>query len=134
LQSIVDETEMNEWVDLRSWVPDHEISWLYAHATALVVPGLHEGSCLPGLEAMHVGLPVLMSDIPVFHEIAADAAMYFDPLDPRSLAQTMERAMAQPEELVRLAKRGRARTREFTWERTARESLAVFDKALAASA
>lgn len=130
LQRIVDETGMHAWVDLRSWVPDDEISWLYAHATALVVPGLHEGSCLPGLEAMHLGLPVLMSAIPVFREIAGDAAIYFDPLDPRSLAEAMMRAMDHPEERERIAALGLARTREFTWERTARESLAAFDKAL----
>jgi glycosyltransferase involved in cell wall biosynthesis len=71
-----------------------------------------------------------MSAIPVFREIAGDAAIYFDPLDPRSLAEAMMRAMDHPEERERIAALGLARTREFTWERTARESLAAFDKAL----
>ncbi len=129
LAPIIADLGLQEWVDLRSWVPDDEVAWLLEHATALVIPGLHDGTSLPALEAMYLGLPVLMSDISEFREIAGDAAGYFDPKDPASIAATLERAMAEPEWLASLSAKGLVQTKLFTWERTARETLAVFDKA-----
>lgn len=63
-------------------VDDHELRTLYRHARALIFPSPDEGFGLPLLEAMASDCPVLCSDTAVFHEVAGDAAIYFDPLQP----------------------------------------------------
>ncbi len=131
LRPIVEEHDLGDSVTLKSWVSEAELEWLYSHATALMVPNFCDGFCLPALEAMLVGLPVLMSDIPVYHEVGGDAVGYFDPAKPEAIAAIMLRAAADPEWLARLSEKGLAQTAKFTWRRTADETLAQFDRALA---
>lgn len=63
-----------------------ELNSLYAHAALTVCPSVYEGFDYSGVEAMRSGSTVLASDIPVHREIYADAAAYFSPHDPHSLA------------------------------------------------
>lgn len=131
LKPIVDELNLHEHVDLRDWVPNDELDWLYAHATALVVANYCDGFGLPSLDAMLVGLPVLLSDIPVYHEINGDAAGYFDPHDLDSIAATMVRATTDHEWTASLAQKGYAQAARYSWRRVATETQAVFTQALA---
>lgn len=130
LRPVVEELGLEQWVDLKSWIPEDELAWLYANATAIMVPSFHDGFCLPALEAMHVGLPVLSSSIPVYREVCGEAAGYFDPKDLQSIADSMMKASAEPEWLKDLAQRGYARTALFTWEKTAAATLESFARAL----
>jgi alpha-1,2-rhamnosyltransferase len=66
---------------------DSELEYCYRHARSLVFPSFVEGFGLPLVEAMERGLPVMASDIPVFHEICEGFAAYFDLNDPASLAK-----------------------------------------------
>lgn len=70
---------------------DNDLEYLYQRATALVFPSLAEGFGLPIVEAMQRGLPVICSDIPVFREIADGRAVFIDPFDPGSLADTIRK-------------------------------------------
>lgn len=130
LRPIVEELGLADSVDLRSWVSNEELEWLYVHASALMVPNYCDGFCLPALEAMLVGLPVLMSDIPVYHEVGGDTVGYFDPTSLDSIADTMLRATANPAWLAELSIAGGQRTALFTWRRTANETLSAFARAI----
>lgn len=68
---------------------DAEISWSYQNASALIAASKDEGFGLPLIEAAYYGLPVICSDIPVFHEVLKDKADYFSPMDPVSLEKTL---------------------------------------------
>ena len=131
LRPVVEELGVQQWVDLKGWVSDEELTWLYGHASALMVPNYCDGFCLPALEAMLVGLPVLMSDIPVYHEVGADAVGYFEPTDLDSIAAAMVRASSDPAWLDELSARGRVQTATFSWEKTARHTLELFERVLA---
>jgi glycosyltransferase involved in cell wall biosynthesis len=131
LRPIVDELDLGDSIELKGWVTDEELAWLYNNASALLVPNFCDGFCLPALEAMLVGLPVLMSDIPVYHEVGGDAVGYFEPTDLDSIAAAMIKAKDHPEWLAELSKLGYDRTALFTWNRTAVETLAAFDRTLA---
>jgi glycosyltransferase involved in cell wall biosynthesis len=76
---------------------------------------------------MRRGVPVACSDIPVFHEVAGDAARYFDPRDPSAAATAIRDAMEAPE----LVERGRRRAERFSWTQTARGTFAAYERALA---
>jgi glycosyltransferase involved in cell wall biosynthesis len=68
------------------FLPDRELDVLQKHATAFVFPSIVEGFGLPVLEAMWHGVPCVVSDIPVFHELFAGQAVFVDPYDPSSIA------------------------------------------------
>ncbi len=131
LRALVEKLDVGDAVDLKGWVDQSELEWLYGHASALMVPNYCDGFCLPALDAMLVGLPVLMSDIPVYHEVGGDAVGYFEPADDRSIAAAMLKAATEPAWLDELSQRGTERVPMFTWNRTARETLDAFDRALA---
>jgi glycosyltransferase involved in cell wall biosynthesis len=105
------------------WLPSREVEGLWALADAFVFPSLYEGFGLPVLEAMARGVPVACSNSSSLPEVAGDAALLFDPHDERAIARAIERLLDDPAEAERLRERGRRRAREFTWERSARQTL-----------
>jgi len=67
------------------YIPDSELRSLYHHAKALIFPSLYEGFGIPVIEAMAENIPLIVSDIPVMHEVCGDSAIYFNPHQPGSL-------------------------------------------------
>jgi glycosyltransferase involved in cell wall biosynthesis len=111
-------------------VADDELAACYAHAQAFVFPSRYEGFGIPILEAFACGCPALVADASCFPEIAGDAAGYFDPDDPESLRAALSRVLTDPAHADELRRRGHARARTFTWEATARATLAAYRAAL----
>lgn len=83
---------------------------LFAHASE------YEGFGMPILEAMNYQAPCCVSDIPVFREVAADAARYFDPKDISSITSCMEALLGNQAELTHLGSLGKDRAQTFTWD------------------
>ena len=122
---------VGEQVRLLGHCSTRELESLYALASCLVLPTLHEGFGLPVVEAMARSLPVLCSDIPALREVGADAALYFDPRRPEQIAAAIERVIAG-EELARgLRERGLARAAKFSWSAAAEGTLACYRRARA---
>jgi glycosyltransferase involved in cell wall biosynthesis len=67
---------------------DAEVDSLLQHARALLLPSFAEGFGLPVAEALASGVPVICSDIPVFHELGGEVPEYLDPLDPQAWGET----------------------------------------------
>jgi glycosyltransferase involved in cell wall biosynthesis len=116
-----------EAVEITGWVDDERLDALMRGADVLVHPGLHEGFGLVLVEAMARGTPVAAARAGALPETAGDAAELFDPRDPSDLAAAVRRALERGDEL---AAAGRTRAAEFSWERTARETLAVYREVL----
>ena len=98
---------------------------LYAGASVFAYPSLYEGFGLPVIEAMAAGAPVLTSNVSSLPEVAGDAALLVDPTDVSAIGTALTRLLADPALADDLRTRGRARAAEFSWERTARETLAL---------
>jgi glycosyltransferase involved in cell wall biosynthesis len=113
------------------WVEAVELEGLYALAACFVLPSLYEGFGLPVLEAMSRGVPVACSDRSSLPEVAGDAALLFDPESPRAIADAIERLLTDEALAARLREAGRAQAARFTWEATARGTLASYERALA---
>jgi glycosyltransferase involved in cell wall biosynthesis len=112
------------------WLGSAELEGLWALADAFVFPSLYEGFGLPVLEAMARGVPVACSDASSLPEIAGDAALLFDPHDLGAIAAATTRVLEDTELRDRLRAQGLRRAQGFTWRRTARETLASYDRAM----
>jgi glycosyltransferase involved in cell wall biosynthesis len=109
-------------------VDDVTLHRLYRQAAMLAVPSTLEGFGLPVVEAMASGCPVVVSDIPVMHEVAEHAARYVAPLDAPAWAAALTDLMRDKEMRATMEERGRERALEFTWRRTAAETARVYDE------
>lgn len=112
------------------WVSAEELEGLWSIASASVFPSLYEGFGLPVLEAMARGVPVASSNASSLPEVAGDAALLFDPRDEAAMAAALVRLLSDRELVESLRERGLARSREFTWQRTARLTLDSYARAL----
>lgn len=109
-------------------VPDEDLVALYQGATALLYPSLYEGFGLPIVEAMAVGCPVICSRAASMPEVAGEAALLIDPARSEELAAAIERVVEESALRAELVRLGFQQAASFSWERTARETLAVFHK------
>ena len=109
-------------------VPDALVPALYNGAAAFALPSLYEGFGMGVLEAMACGCPVVTSTRSSLPEVAGEAAVLVDPTDVRGMREGLEHAL---DPLLRpaLVASGLRRAAEFTWERTARATLAVIEDA-----
>jgi glycosyltransferase involved in cell wall biosynthesis len=111
--------------DVRGYVPKEQLASLYRGAACLVFPTRYEGFGLPLVEAMASGTPVVAAPDDALREVAGDAAVF---AAPDELAAGIRRAL---DERDRLVAAGLERARRFTWEETARRTLAVYREVLA---
>jgi glycosyltransferase involved in cell wall biosynthesis len=100
-------------------VSDAQLRALYEGALCLVFPSRYEGFGLPPLEAMACGCPVLATRVGAVPEICGDAALYFEAMEPRSLAGQLQRILDEPRLAARMRERGLARARDYSWVRAA---------------
>ena len=112
------------------YVRQEDLPALYSGALLFLFPSLYEGFGMPVLEAMACGTPVLTSDVTSLPEVVGDAAVQVDPLDVESIAREILRLVEDGQLREEYVRKGLERAKEFTWERTARETLAVYRKAL----
>ena len=127
LKQKVESLGLSENILFKHSVSDEELASLYAHAHALVMPSLMEGFGLPVLEAMRQNCLVALSDIPVFHEIAEDAALYFNPQDVQSMKNVLE-SIAKgtvPHETDKKNK-GKEISKKFSWKKMAQQTLQIY--------
>ncbi len=106
------------------------LSALYGGAELFAFPSRHEGFGLPALEAMAQGTPALLGDIPALREVAGDAAAFVDPGDVDGWSARLVALLGDADERARLGRAGVARAAQFSWDRCAERTVAVYDEAL----
>ena len=112
------------------WIAADELEGLYRLAACFVFPSLYEGFGLPVLEAMARGLPVACSDRGSLAEVAAGAALVFDPELPEEIAKAIETLLSDPGRADALRTAGLERVRLFSWDAAAKTTFDVYERAL----
>jgi glycosyltransferase involved in cell wall biosynthesis len=119
-----------EDVRFPAWVDADELEGLWSLSRAFVFPSLYEGFGLPVLEAMARGVPVACSNASSLPEVAGDAALMFDPASTTDMAGAIRRVLTDEALRERMRGLGHERAGHFTWQRTARLTLASYARAL----
>ena len=106
---------------------DDILTLLYKNALAFVFPSLYEGFGIPVLEAFACKCPLILSNTSCFPEIAGDAAIYFDPANEYSIRDSVTKVIYNEELRNYLIQKGTERLKNFSWEKTARETKKVYE-------
>lgn len=117
-----------EHVRLLPRIEDPDLPALLSGATLFTFPSIYEGFGLPPLEAMACGTPVLTSKVTSLPEVVGDAALTVDPKRTEDIAQGLLDLLHDKPRREALSKAGRARSKQFTWEKTAEMTRAVLER------
>jgi glycosyltransferase involved in cell wall biosynthesis len=130
LRRAVHRHKLHKHVRFFGFVTDQTLAALYRLADVFVFPSLYEGFGLPPLEAMASGTPVITSNVSSLPEVVGDAALMIDPYEPAAIADAMQRVLTSPELREDLQRRGLARAREFSWERSIKRVREIYDEVM----
>ncbi len=119
-------SEVMRDVVFAGYVEDDDLPVLYAGADAFCYPSLYEGFGLPPLEAMACGCPVLCARTSSLPEVVGDAGILLPAQDSDAWATALEKLLGNPAVLARWRQRGPQQAAQFSWERAARETQAVY--------
>jgi len=109
-------------------IPEVDLVHYYSSATLLAYPSLYEGFGLPPLEAMACGCPVVTSNTSSLPEVVGEAGIMVNPYDIDSLAQAMRQVLTDSELRNDMVRKGLEQAKRFSWERTARETMEVYER------
>jgi glycosyltransferase involved in cell wall biosynthesis len=125
----VRELKLERTVIFTGRVAKDELAVLYSGAEIFIFPSLLEGFGMPPLEAMACGTPVIASNLTAIPEVVGDAGFLIDPRNPDEITQAIETVLFDDGLQERLRQRGLERARQFSWRRTARETLRLYHEA-----
>ena len=131
LRRAVHRCKVHKYVRFLGFVPDQMLAVLYRLADVFVFPSLYEGFGLPPLEAMASGTPVVTSNVSSLPEVVGDAALLVDPYDPSAIADAIERLLTDTTLRSEIVKRGYARAKQYSWERSVRRIREIYGEVAA---
>lgn len=127
---IIEHLQLQEQVHWIGYVDEEDKPAVYRGASCFVFPSRYEGFGLPPLEAMACGVPVVTTDAASLPEVVGNAAFAVDPDDERDMAGAVIATLVQENLAAELRAKGLEQAATFSWEKTALQTLTVFDAAL----
>jgi glycosyltransferase involved in cell wall biosynthesis len=124
---VIDELGLRDAVQFTDYVPPEEIPALYNLASAFVFPSIYEGFGLPILEAMACGCPVITSQTGYAPEVAGRAAILVNPYRPDEIGTAIRNVLSDPALREELMQRGLEWVKEFSWMKTAAQTMELFE-------
>jgi glycosyltransferase involved in cell wall biosynthesis len=125
---VVESLHLSTEVIFTDFVPEADLPAYYSGAEVFVLPSLYEGFGFPVLEAMACGCPVITSNTSSLPEVVGKAGIMVDPYNTDSLTQAMRQVLTDSELSNNMIRKGLAQAKRFSWEKTARETLEVYNK------
>ena len=128
---LVEALNLEDRIKFIGFVPNEDLPLLYSAAEIFIYPSFYEGFGLPPLEAMACGTAVLCSDTSCLPEISGKDGVYFSPYNTIEMAEKIWKVLKNEDLRLKLAKQGLKHSQKFSWEKAARETIAVYNKVLA---
>jgi glycosyltransferase involved in cell wall biosynthesis len=128
--SRVRELKLENDISFPGYVAAQDVPTFYNAAEIFIYPSLYEGFGLPLMEAMACGVPVITSRGSSLDEVAGDAALLVDPLSELSIAEALKKILNDPELRKRLGQAGLRRSRLFSFENAARQTVEVYERVM----
>ncbi len=128
ISTLLDELALRENVILPGYIDDDDLPALYNLADIFIYPSSYEGFGLPPLEAMACGTPVITSNNSSLPEVTGDAALFVDPQNIEEMASAMHDVLSNRTLSAKMSRQGLIQAAKFSWENTARETLAVYNR------
>lgn len=122
----IQELGLQDVVHFPGYVPDDDLPAVFGAALVYVMASVYEGAGLPVLEAMACGVPVVSSRESSMPELGADIPHYFDPYDVNHMTNVIGMVVADDHRRAEMSAAGPERAKSFSWDRAARETLAVY--------
>ena len=120
------ESPRKDGIKLLKHLGDAQLAALYAGAAAFVYPTRYEGFGFPPLEAMSRGVPVISAKNSSLPEVLGDAAEWVEGFDAEEWARKIRKVLGDSDRMTRLRAAGLERAKQFTWEKTARETWEIY--------
>jgi len=127
LFKLVDDLQINDQVIFIGFVSENELPLLYNAADLFVYPSIYEGFGIPVLEAMSCGVPVISSSVSSLPEIVKNAGLLVEPNNIERLSQAICEVIINRDLNQKLSKLGLKRASQYSWEKTAKETLRVYE-------
>ncbi len=128
LVMFIKKLNLEKEVIFTGFIPLCDIPKIYSAADLFVFPSFYEGFGLPPLEAMACGCPVITSNVTSLPEVVGDAGILIDPFDIDSLTKAMYKVLINEDIKRNMIKKGLERAKMFNWERTAKETIQVYEQ------
>ncbi|MBN1349086.1 glycosyltransferase family 4 protein [candidate division KSB1 bacterium] len=128
LQATIHDLSLDDRIINPGWLEAEDFLALYQGAAAFVFPSLYEGFGLPPLEAMYCQIPVVSSNASCMPEILGEGAHYFDPNSIDDMASKIHDVLSDNSLRERLIRRGRQQAATYSWEKSARQFLTLYEK------
>lgn len=120
---------IEDYVHFPGYVPNEHLPYFYNSCSVFVYPSLYEGFGLPPLEAMSCKVPVITSNVSSIPEVVGNGALLINPFDTEEFKNALEKVLEDHAMSIELAEKGFIRSREFSWEKTAANTLNVYKEA-----
>jgi glycosyltransferase involved in cell wall biosynthesis len=130
LKKVIHSIKADSYIKLTGFVPDEDLALLYQEATSFVFPSLMEGFGLPPLEAMASSCPVISSRATCLPEIYGQAALFFDPLNPKDIAKKIVTMVSDKKLQNQYRVRGQKKVTEYSWKKMAQETMGEYQSVI----
>ncbi len=127
---LIEQAKKSKNIEIIEKVDQNRLKQYYQNAKLFVFPSYHESFGLPVLESMACGTPVIVSKTTALSEVGGDAVVYCDPYDINDIKEKIEMVLSDENLQQEMIEKGLKRVKEFTWEKSAKEHLRVFQEVL----
>lgn len=127
LEHTITKYKLENKVHFLGFVSDKELTYIHQHAALLVFPSSFEGFGMPIIEAFKYGVPVIAADNSSITEVVGDAGLLFETGNKEELIQHIKNVLLNDKLREDLIKKGHERASIFSWEKTAEETMSIFD-------
>lgn len=131
LKKLIDGLGLKERVKILGFVPDKDLMGIYNLAEVFCMASHYEGFGLQILEAMASGCPVVTGNVSSMPEVAGGAAVLVNPYKIEEIAVGIEKLIRDDEFRSKIINTGYKRASEFSWQKTAKETIKIYEKVLA---